>query len=460
MRGWLVLALATSGGCADPTSEGLRIEVPVRPGDRAFVLGIERNGAELFVAARDLGAEGVVEPVVMDLGSGDTIDFTALFYDRPLAEVGLTDGRLRPDPEARGERPLPDPDRVEQLRLVDGSPTGWQPRDTPPRALASFRLAAPTCPVLVGRLISVGIAPVLTFALALPPHWVLLGTRAHQPEDRRVLFVSAEGTSFAQAGLPASLTSGYREDDGRIWLGGEGGLVMAATLEARPEPSLRMVAGGTVSSGEEVIDLAGPPNGVPDERFALTASTNASETWGAFERFDGASWQQVGPRRNTPHDAAWVAPGYGLFASFFRNGELLGIRDGMEIAEVVDSLVLGNVVRVERIPGLGLAAGTTGSEVHLRREGRSEWRRLYSATTEGITALHAYRGGIAFMAGRTLFVWRPDGEVCGPYGVPGVSASAVTGMTVLDHDIIVPVIDGEEPGLTERFVVWFAPASG
>ncbi|CAN0598593.1 unnamed protein product, partial [Laminaria digitata] len=130
--------------------------------------------------------------------------------------------------------------------------------------------------------ISLGNAAVPSSVLALDDSWALVMTEAAE-----VYFTN--GAQVVRQAVPVPLFSGYRRDDGSVWLGGQGGAIFRAVFTAQPEPQLELTAEGSVLSAEDVIDLVGAPDG-PVEHFAMT-SNREGEVWGAFEWFDGQRWR-------------------------------------------------------------------------------------------------------------------------------------------------------------------------
>ncbi len=462
-RAALALALAA---CSQAAPVALRVDVPILDQHRSMVVGVEIDRA-LTVHALSIAQDRTVDPINVRFPLDGEVLVTALLYDQTLDALGLAPGVLSPEEDPAHQQPLPRAERVARLTIGDGQASEWTDGTVPP-ALEAFRITAPDpCGRLVADTVDLGLAGAPTFALALDDRWVLIGTntRLLPAEPGKVFFVDRDRSVVEQRGLPSSFFDGYRQDDGIIWLGGEQGVVYRATFTAEPTPALEVTASSTVSSREDIISLVGPASGTPREQFALTTNRAQDEQWGAFEWFDGQRWTVPGLRRNTPHDATWVAPGYGLFASFYRDTEVFGARDGVEVSIRVSSVVLGSVVQIQEFPGYGLVAGTSAGEVHLQPEGDQTWRQIAGFDIEPINGVQRYPevapDGLVFLSGSSLFRYLDEGGLlCDPSGLPADGLEAQRSMTVLGADVIVPMVDGALPEdqLVEQRIAWFRRA--
>lgn len=447
--------LLLTAACGSGGPEILRVDIPIERQHQSVVMATVTEG-KLTVQASAIGSDRTVDPLQLPYVRSEDIEITALLYESDLDSLALPSGPL---PEATDEtlaRPLPDAQQIRQTIIRAEADTGWSPLDDLPQDLARFRLPDDDpCNLFEARVISLGTAPEPALVLAMDDTWSLVTTNARLLPGTEAPAFFTDGSLVVPQMLPTSIFSGYREDGGRIWLGGEGGAIYTATFTADPEPQITLTFSSTVSSREDVIDLVGPASGMPDQRFAMT--TNREDTqWGAFEWFDGTDWTVPGLRRNTPHDATWVEPGYGLFASFFRDGEVFGARDGMEVSINVDSVVLGNVVLIENMPGFGMVAATTGAEVH-RELADGTWVRLVSNGSQRIMGIHAYEDSIVYLPGNDLARWVPDRECENvTYGDPELEV--VRKMTVVGgRHVVVPLKKAgrSEAEEGEQFVAWF-----
>jgi hypothetical protein len=452
-----ILALAA---CSDPEPERFRLEVPIEDGDRAMIVGVE-VGSSAMVNAIAIGEAGTIDqPLDIGFPLEDELAVTALLYRQTLDDLSLEAGAIQAESDPEKQRPLPRADRVERITVRDGAPSEWAESELP-RPLDELRITAPDrCGAFVPRAVPIGEGGQPVFVLALDDRWVLVATntRLLPGESPSVVFLDRDGNAVRQTGLPSSFFDGYREDGGTIWLGGEGGVVYRATFTSNPEPSLAVVATSTVGSREDIISLVGPPSGAPFEQFALTTNRDPNGQWGAFEWFDGQRWIQPGLRRNTPHDATWVAPGYGLFASFYRETLVYGARDGAEIEIQVASIVFGSVVEIEAMPGLGLVAGTSGGEVHLMRDG--VWSLIANVNTETINGLARYEDGLVYLSGDNMIRWVDPDTACEENVIDRIDLAFVRSLAVLGTDVIVPLVarGALEDQVGEQFVGWFERA--
>lgn len=435
----LLIGLAVFSGCGDPEPVTLRVDIPLEDTHRAVIVGVEVAG-ELTVHASPVTSERTIEPIQTPFSLEGDVSVTALLYEQTLEDLDLNAGALRyeEDPEKQG--PLPSADRIEHLTISGGLASDWTTEADVPEPLADFRITQEDpCGTFTPEVVSLGMGGEPTFVLAVDDRWFIVGTstRLIPGADPSVFAVDRDGNSVKLGGMPSSFFDAYQEEDGTIWLGGEGGVVYRATFSATPDPRLEVVVSSTVSSREDIISLVGPKSGTPREQFALTTNRE-DEQWGAFEWFDGSDWRAPGVRRNTPHDATWVGPGYGLFASFFRDGMVYGARDGVEISIEVSTVVFGSVVVIEQMPGLGLVAGTSGGEVHLQPDGGG-WSHIGGLSTEPVEEVHPYLGGLVFTSGNGLFRYVAGEDLCPAVGLPDLQLGP--SITVLGEDVIVPLID-------------------
>jgi len=420
-----------------------RVDVPITDQHRSMIVSV-RIGEQVSLRALSISEGQTIQPFNASFSLEDEVEITALLYDLTLEEMALAEGTVEPALDSEKQRALPPADDIAQLTIRDRMQSEWS--DVPlPQRLADVRITAPDrCRVFSGDVVSLGMGATPAFVLALDDRWLLVGTRG-----REVFFVDSDRNVVKQE-VPVAFFDGYRETGGTVWLGGERGAVYTGSFD--PSPRLMLASSSTVSSREDVISLVGPPDGVPNERFALTNDRGASEEWGTFEWFDGTSWRVPGLRRNTPHDATWVAPGFGLFASFYRDTTVYGARDGAETQIEVTSVVFGSVVEIEQMPGLGLVAGTSAGEVHLQPDGGA-WRSIAAVNIQEIQSVQRYEDGIVYLAGSTLIQWVDD-AVCDATP-PASDLDVVRSMAVLGGDVIVP-LQGEPIG--EQSLAWYAPS--
>lgn len=440
----VAIGLAILSGCGDPKPIALRVDLPLSDADRSVLVGVEAAGG-FTVHASPISPERTIDPIQMPFSLDGRVEVTALLYEETLEALDLPAGALEHEEDPALQVSLPNAERVAHLTIADGLAGAWDTEAALPEKFVDFRVTGEdVCGTFAPEVISLGEGAEPTFVLAVDPRWVIVGTstRLIPDADPAVFAVDLEGNVVRLSGMPSSFFDGYQQEDGTIWLGGEAGVVYRASFSASPAPRLFVTVSSTVSSGEDIISLVGPKSGSSEELFALTTNRE-DEEWGAFEWFDGERWVLPGVRRNTPHDATWVSPGYGLFASFFRDGTIYGARDGTEIAIEVTSVVFGSVVVIEQMPGLGLVAGTSGGELHLLRED-AEWAQIAGVTTERIDAVHRYPGGLIYTSGNSLYRWVAGEKLCAPAGLPGYLLGS--SITTLGEDVIIPLID---PNLSE-----------
>jgi hypothetical protein len=449
----LLLAL----GCeADPIA--LRLDVPISPGDRSAIVGIEL-GSRVRVHAAAISAGGTIDPIAFEFALDEPVAVTGLLYDRELADLDLTPGPLVEELDPARQRPIPTPGRIQRTVIAEATALEWREEADLPPALLAYRIPSPDpCGGFDAEAIPLGDGGEPTFALALDDRWALIGasTRRAPSESPHVFFADRDGNVVKLDGMPSSFFDGYREDGGTFWLGGERGVVYRATFVRDPSPRLDVVASSTVVSREDIISIVGPASGSPREQFALTTNRGPDEEWGAFEWFDGAGWSVPGLRRNTPHDATWVEAGFGLFASFYRDQTVYGARDGVETSIDVTSLVFGSVIEIESMPGLGLVAGTSAGEVHLERPGGG-WVQISSFDLQPVIALHRYEGGIVFANGNSLVRWIDPDRVCDGHIVDRAGIAFQRSIAVVGRDVVVPLRDTSrgEDTIGEQYVGWF-----
>jgi len=431
-------------GASEPL-EPLRLELPIDASHRSALIAVQHDDTLQTLVAADI-VEGLIPPLIHSLPSEAQITVTAMLYEATLADHGFEAGPVAmagPDDRTRA---LPMANQVRETQLDDGAFSGWRVASALPAELADVRVPAlDPCAAFNPEEVSLGNAAVPSSVLALDDSWALVMT-----EGAEVYFTN--GDRVVRQAVPVPLYSGYRRDDGRVWLGGQAGAVFSAVFSVDPEPQLELTAEGTVLSREDVIDLVGAPDG-PVEHFAMT-SNREEEVWGAFEWFDGERWRVPGLRRNTPHDATWVAPGFGLFASFFRDGEVWGARDGQEMSIDVTSVLLGNVVVIEQVPGFGLVAATTGGDVHQLSDG-GEWRRITGSTSHRIGDVHGYEDGLVFLRGSGVAHYPLDGSECPDSALFQSDYEALNRMDVVGQNVIVPLVAREGVSVDEQHVGWF-----
>lgn len=447
MSAFSVLALGSAlAACgSDLPTEPVRFDLPIGPAHRAVIVGVQVDDELVALVAADI-VDGGIPPVLQDFPPAGRVEVTALLYDTPLASQGLQPGTVAPASNSDVARPLPASVEVHQARLGAATFVQWSRTDILPAALAGFRVPAfDSCVRFDPEEVSLGDVSPPTSVLALDDTWALVMT-----EGAEVFFV--DGSRVVRQAVPLPLFSGYRRTDGSVWLGGADGAIFRGTFTANPEPQLELTRDGTVLSREAVIDLVGAPDG-PLEHFALT-SNRQEQTWGALEWFDGETWRMPGVPRNTPHDATWVEPGFGLFASFFRGGDMFGARDGEEVSIQVTTVLFGNVVVIEQVPGFGLVAATTAGDVHLKAEG-GEWRRIFGSTTQRIGDVHGYEDGLVFLRGAGVGHYPADGAECPDSALFASDFEALDRMDVVGKHVVVPLVAREGTSVAEQHVGWF-----
>lgn len=444
---WMVWVLVGLAGCgADEAADPLRLELPIRAEHQAVVVGLEVDGSPVALTAADI-LGGEIPPVLQALSEDGAVDVTALLYASSLEALELEAGPLTPSTAVEGTRPLPEAAEVHRAHLEGAETAGWRALDELPPALAAVRLpAVDPCVRFEPQRLSFGVAQPPTSALAVDDTWALIMT-----EGPEVFFT--DGSQVVRQDVPVPLFSGYRRADGEVWLGGDDGAIFRGAFTASPEPQLTLTRDSTVRSDEDVIDLVGAPDG-PLEHFAMTTNRE-EEQWGAFEWYDGAQWRVPGLRRNTPHDATWVERGFGLFTSFFRDGEIFGARDGQETSIEVTSVLLGNVVVIEQVPGFGLVSATTAGDVHRLGED-GVWRRITGSTTHRIGDVHGYEDGLVFLRGTAVAFYPADGTECPDSALFAPDEEALNHMEVVGEHVVVPLVDRDGGGLAEQHVGWYA----
>lgn len=444
--GVAALTLAAAGCGEDDPLGPLRLELPVRARHRAAIIELRSGDEPGTLVAADV-VDGIIEPVMRNLEPDVVTQVTALLYEVPLAELSIPPGAVAALAPGSDGRPLPPPSEIHRADVDGAAEASWTALSALPEDLGSVRLPPlDLCARFSPRGVSLGDSASPTSALALDDTWALVMT-----EGPEVFFV--DGARVVRQAISTPLSSGYVRADGEVWLGGAGGAIFRGVFTADPEPQLTLTREGTVSSAERVIDLVGAPDGAI-EHFAMTSNDDPDEVWGAFEWFDGERWRQPGLRRNTPHDATWVARGFGLFASFFREGEVFGVRDGRETSIVVSSVLLGSVVVIEQIPGLGMVAATTAGDVHVQPPG-GDWRRITGSTTQRIGDVHGYDGGLVYLRGTAVAHYPPDGALCEDSALLSPDRTSLNRMDVVGADVIVPLVAREGATVSEQQVAWF-----
>ncbi len=437
----LVLSACGSSGPLDP----VRLELPIDASHRSALIAVQHDDALQTLVGADI-VDGIIPPLLHSLPEDAQITVTAMLYEATLADHGFEAGPVAMAGPDDLTRALPTANQVHETQLDGAAFAGWRVAAALSAELADVRVPAlDPCAAFNPEEVSLGNAAVPSSVLALDDSWALVMTEAAE-----VYFTN--GAQVVRQAVPVPLFSGYRRDDGSVWLGGQGGAIFRAVFTAQPEPQLELTAEGSVLSAEDVIDLVGAPDG-PVEHFAMT-SNREEQVWGAFEWFDGQRWRLPGLRRNTPHDATWVEPGFGLFASFFRRGEVWGARDGQEMSIDVSSVLLGNVVVIEQVPGFGLVAATTGGDVH-RQSDSGEWRRITGSTSHQIGDVHGYEDGLVFLRGSGVAHYPVDGSECPDSALFQSDYEALNRMDVVGPNVIVPLVAREGVSVDEQHVGWF-----
>lgn len=443
--GILVPSLLLSCGPAE-VADPLRLELPIDDSHRSALIAVQEDDALRTLVAADI-VEGIIPPVLHSLPADARVTVTAMLYETPLSEHGFEAGPVAMAGPDDLTRSLPTANQVHETQVDDGAFAGWRAAATLSAELADIRVPAlDPCAGFNPEEVSLGNAAVPSSVLALDDRWALVMT-----EGPEVYFTN--GAQVVRQAVPVPLYSGYRRDDGSIWLGGQGGAIFRAVFAVDPEPQLELTDEGSVLSAEDVIDLVGAPDGAL-EHFAMTSNREEEEVWGAFEWFDGERWRVPGLRRNTPHDATWVGRGFGLFASFFRDGEVWGARDGQEMSIDVTSVLLGNVVVIEQVPGFGLVAATTGGDVHRQSES-GEWRRITGSTSHRIGDVHGYEDGLVFLRGSGVAHYPLDGSECPDSALFQSDYEALNRMDVVGENVIVPLVARQGVSVDEQRVGWF-----
>lgn len=443
------------GGCGPASFEDpVRLNIPILPQHRSVIVGVEEDGARPQVFAADI-VDGVVPAVMWSFDPESTIEVTALLYDEPLMSSELEPGPLELVPPGDDTRSLPSTREIRQITVREARPTEWRQLDALPAPITSLRVADKTsCIFFLPNAISLGDSAEPASVLAMDDTWALVMTYAGKQPERAPEVFFVDGQQVIRQEVPVSLLSGYRRDDGEFWFGGQGGAIFRGQFTGSPVPHLELTAQGRVSSGEDVIDLSGAPDG-DVEHFALT-NNRRQAPGGTFEWFDGIRWYNPYGRRTAPHDATWVARGYGLFASFYRDQTVEGARDGVATEIVVSSVLLGSVTTVERIPGYGLVAGTSAGDVHVDR-GDGQWERITGSTTQTIWEVHGYEDGIVYLRGDAVAQLPADGSICDDAALFMPDYEAQPNFDVVGEHIVVPLrIRESDPGqVGAHYVAWY-----
>ncbi len=470
----IALLVSCLVGCGQEPPPNLRVDIPVVTGDRALLLHV-RGETITELHAVSISESGEIDPLSVPLPVRESVSLTALFYQQTLESMRIPSGLLTSAGEGRALPSAPRIERYEQMSLVDPTPGSWVPQTALPNDLEMFRLPALNdCGTFEPTVVSLGEAASPQLVLALDDRWVFVGTHS-----RTSFLVDAEGTVVRLDDLPSSFLAGYTETTGKIWLGGERGVVYEADFDSQT-PSLTVTASSTTASGMPIWGLTGPANGTPNERFSLGWSPGVNGNWGSLEHFDGQDWWYRENRRD-PHNVSYVQEGLALYATHFRGAQVQGVENREIRCTYVNALNFGNILELNNIPGLGLIAGGSGGELmrlqapptiidcEAQPGAQDNWETLSIApSSQAIIATHAYPSGLVFLSYRqgtgSLMTQYVEGQApCAPHLIDRADLSLGSTVTVVGLSVVAPLVEGDPEDLNraglndlkERFVAVF-----
>lgn len=226
--------------------------------------------------------------------------------------------------------------------------------------------------------------------LALDETTVLVSAADVTFDDEPAEFFRVSETSIERVTNTSTMTpfgGGFRTDDGQVWLYGPLGRFAKYT-----NGSFELQTPPAYQSGFFQSWLDGARDGAPFEMFALTDG-------GAFERFDGTSWEIVRDGFELlEHEGgvAWLGPSHAISIGSVRKG-VIRYRDGVVTEEFLDSVGLTErLSAIANVPGIGAMVGSIAGEIFV--DDGTGWKKFEEGPRDGleVNGLLPYRGGFVF----------------------------------------------------------------
>jgi hypothetical protein len=309
--------------------------------------------------------------------ASEPIVLHAIFYDRPLAELGLPPGKQKIVDEGPA---IPSPDQILTATLGEG-PFEWTALASLPAELASIRLETTlACAKWAVAPIDLEGVPGSGGRVLAPlggERWLFASVAG------RFFLVTRQGATAIDTPTTTPHVGSFTDSSGTVWLLGDRGRVATYRLDSGFEDR-----GTTASrSGDgDTGDLAGS-SALPPELFAVSRN-------GVIDRFDGTSWRTVVGDPLPDHDSPGVAflEPESAIAIGPRNGSAIVYDHGRISEEIVDD----GLNAIAHIDGLGTVIGTVRGRYWLRNG--SSWTPIPAPPSSTVVrALAPFRGG--FVAG-------------------------------------------------------------
>lgn len=366
---------------------------PPPEGDRSVIFVLESN-ENLILTAQPIEGEATPATRIEFDRLGQSF-LWALFYDAPLSNLGLSEGRINVREDGS---PLPSPSRIRRSTFLGGELSPWEPVDDLDDQLRTLRVerASNTPCALLGpeRIYTLDSHASAAFAARFDATTALIGT-----QDSRLYLVSLDGVSSLGRAAPVDTWSGHLASDGTLYLGGKNG----RTFSGRIDPVVSMTEIDQGESRDTFQWMDGPLDG--DELFAVTSS-------GALEHFDGTTWSQLmapEAEKDWRRGVAWIGPDEALAVGLA--SPVVRATGGVLAAEPIEA---GEpLVAIRHAPGLGTFAGTLGGRVFVT-SGDGTWQSLpESPIALPASAIAPFEEGI-IVAGGVGFTtqWHPDYGWC------------------------------------------------
>ncbi len=395
--GILSAAFGLLVACAEP----IVLQIPLEAPDLSAVVAVVSKGTPNYFAIDDDFRQ--MQPILQSIRgkSGDgPVEVHVLYYEEPLAELGLTAGLVYSEPSGKelvGES-------HSLSAIIDSSDeVRWSvPSFRPPVFEALLRVRASPCrkfrpdgPVL---LLETNEVPLNFMHDALGTQWLV--THLAGTQQGRVRRVEVDGL-----GPPLTMQEGFRVTAA---IGTEAGHIFVAGGRGRTAELLHGVPGEPLNS--VAVAESGPSSTWP-RHMVVGQDLDGDEVLymltpqGAFSAYAQGVWAVLSDAAGTGAlgGLTWVQPGEVLVLS--PTGQRIlrytGGEFSVEDTALDDGLLGGGdeLTAVAHIPGLGTLAGTENGYL-LTRQAR-QWEvaqtdAIVGATIEVITA---YREG-ALVSGR------------------------------------------------------------
>jgi hypothetical protein len=381
---------------------------------------------------------------------------TLAYYDRPMAEMDLTDGPLPAGPVAPRSCALKAPTATYSTTLRGGVATGWTLEPAPPEAFLSYVLGEGLSCVSTDLCVSFrDVRATLPGAVSVE---VLVGLDADTvlagDVEGHFWRVDRAGTVTpveALSGAPGR--GGYLDRAGRLWLGGEGGQVLRGRLGA-PFEAFPVGLPVSVASFDE-----------DPETGELLAAAVETSTAGAEQvyllRFGDEGWGVVGslevPESELAHTRVrFVGAGealvtYGGPSLLHYNGRTLR----NQIVGFANPLFDLQVHDVASLPTYGVVFAANDGRLYRGAAPYDAWIAVAEDTlTTEAEAVRAYRSGFLFGGPNGLLgQYYPAGRRCAPEPLAGSDAEE---LVVMPDGAV--VVSGGPFGATDRNIVtWLFP---